>query len=693
MSARSTGRGIQLRAGLAGRLAVIALGCSLIQASTAAAAATWLAPSKLSGAGLDAEAPQVSVDAQGDALSAWGRGGVIEASDRPAGGPAWQTALALSDAKKEAFGPQAALDGRGDAVVAWESREGGEYAVEASTRTGLTGAWQTPVVVKKLGTEPTMDARPDLAVNAAGEAVLVWMRLHSTERAVESSARTLGGSWQKPETLSETPEDQHPAEVGIDAAGNATAVWEDKRTGEVLTTGATRPAGGKWQAPVSISKPGGNANEPRVAVDASGDAVAVWERFEGEELIEASAKPAGAGWGESVALSKPESGKGEPAGQQVAIDDHGDAVAVWSRTNGGHDFIEASVGRAPSSTWQPPVAISGPGGNVEEGPAIGVDGNGNAVATWERLSGGNEVIEAASGLAASGSWQPPVQLSEGGQEAGEPQVALDSQGNAAAVWRRFDGKASYLAEAAGLDAAGPQLNSPAIPVAGAVGQPLAFSTIPFDVWSAIGPTSWSFGDGSSASGTAVTHAYGAPGLYTATVTSSDVLGNATTASGSVSIAAPIATSIQRSVPSVPARVALTLTGARLSASRFRIAKMPTAIAAKAKVPQGTSFRFTLSQAAKVKIEFTRSAKGLRAGGRCLAPSARLRSRHAKRCTRTLSAGPALTRANERAGADSIAFSGRLGSKPLAPGAYEAILSASAAGLSSAPVKLSLTLVR
>jgi hypothetical protein len=617
MSARSTGRGIQLRAGLAGRLAVIALGCSLIQASTAAAAPTWLAPSKLSAAGVNAEAPQVSV-AQGDALSAWVRGGVIEASGRPAAAPSWQTALALSDAKKEAFGPQVALDGRGDAVAAWESREGGEYAVEASTRTGLTGAWQTPVVVKKLGTEPTMDGRPDLAVNAAGEAVLVWMRLHLTERAVEASARTLGGVWQKPEILTETPEDQHPAEVGIDAAGDATAVWEDKRSGEVLTTGATKPAGGKWQAPVSISKPGGNANEPRVAVDASGDAVAVWERFEGEELIEASTKPAGAGWGESVALSKPESGKGEPAGQQVAIDDHGEAVAVWSRTNGPHAFIEVSVGRASNSTWRPPVAISGPGADVEERPAIGVDGNGNAVATWERLSGGNEVIEAASGAAASGSWQPPVQLSEGGQEAGEPQVAIDSQGDAVAVWRRFDGKTSYLAEAARLDAAGPQLNSPAVPAAGAVGQPM---------------------------------------------------------------------------PSAPARVALKLTGARLSSSRFRVAKKPTAIAAKAKVPQGTSFRFTLSQTAKVEIEFKRSAKGLRAGGRCLAPSARLKSRHAKRCTRTVSAGPALTRANERAAADTIEFSGRLGSKPLAPGAYEATLSASAAGVSSAPVTLSLTIVR
>jgi hypothetical protein len=262
MTARKADRGIRARIGLMSCLAAAALCCSSIAASTAGAAATWLAPSKLSSAGVSAEAPQVSVDAQGDALSVWSRAGVLEASGRPAGGPTWQTALALSDPKKEAFAPQVALDGRGDAVAAWESLEAGEYSVEASSRSGLTGAWQTPVTVKKLGTELPMDARPDLAVNSAGEAVLVWVRVHLTEHAVEGAVRALGGSWQKPETISETPEDQHPAEVGIDAAGNATAVWEDKGTGEVLITGATRPPAANGRCPSRSPKPGPTPTNP-----------------------------------------------------------------------------------------------------------------------------------------------------------------------------------------------------------------------------------------------------------------------------------------------------------------------------------------------------------------------------------------------------------------------------------------------
>jgi hypothetical protein len=442
--------------------------------------------------------------------------------------------------------------------------------------------------------------------------------------------------------------------------------------------------------PVAISKAGANANEPRVAVDSAGDAVAVWERFEGEELVEASAKPAGsAAWAKSVALTKPETGKGEPAGQQVAIDEHGEAVVVWSRANGVHDFVEASQGRVSSSAWQAPATLSGPGGNVEEAPAIGVNADGNAVATWERLSGSDEVIEAASGQAATGSWQPPVQLSASGQEAGESQVALDSQGNAAAAWRRFDG-ASYIAEAAGLDAAGPRLNALAIPDFTFAGAPTAFSVSALDVWSAVASTSWSFGDGASATGASVTHAYGAPGPYAVTLTSTDAVGNATTASASLR-ASPLPCACP-AIVRPPALHAPKITGARLSVSRFRVSKQSTAISAKVKVPQGTSFQFTLSQAAKLKIEFKHAARGLRSGKRCVAPSAKLRDHHAKHCTRTLSVGT-LARANEPPGADKVAFSGRIGSKALPPGAYTAVLSATTGALRSTPVTLALTIVR
>jgi len=109
------------------------------------------------------------------------------------------------------------------------------------------------------------------------------------------------------------------------------------------------------------------------------------------------------------------------------------------------------------------------------------------------------------------------------------------------------------------------------------------------------------------------------------------------------------------------------------------------------VPQGTSFQFTFSEAAKLQIVFQHATGGLRSGARCVAPTAKLRRKHARRCTRTLTVGT-LIRAHEGAGPDSLAFSGRIGSKALSPGAYRALFSASAGGLTSTPVALSLTIV-
>lgn len=141
-------------------------------------------------------------------------------------------------------------------------------------------------------------------------------------------------------------------------------------------------------------------------------------------------------------------------------------------------------------------------------------------------------------------------------------------------------------------------------------------------------------------------------------------------------------------PGTPAPV---VTLASLTNKRFRVSKQDTAVSAR-KAPLGTGFRFTLSAAAKVAIEIVHPAPGLRRGHACVAPTPKLRRAHAKHCSRSLVIGT-LVRSSEPAGADSISFSGRIGHRPLHPGAYTALIGASNAGGHSAAVRLSFTVVR
>jgi hypothetical protein len=87
--------------------------------------------------------------------------------------------------------------------------------------------------------------------------------------------------------------------------------------------------------------------------------------------------------------------------------------------------------------------------------------------------------------------------------------------------------------------------------------------------------------------------------------------------------------------------------------------------------KGTTFRYTLTEAATVKIAISQRLAGRRKGSRCVAPT---RSRRkAKKCTRVLSRGT-LTRTSHQ-GQNSVAFSGRIGSKALRPGNYQATITA------------------
>jgi hypothetical protein len=237
------------------------------------------------------------------------------------------------------------------------------------------------------------------------------------------------------------------------------------------------------------------------------------------------------------------------------------------------------------------------------------------------------VMLAPAPAGATPTWLAPVALSTAGEEADEPKVAVDAQGDAVAVWQHYTAT-NFIVEASGYDSAGPLLDSLQIPATGIARQPVSFSVSPFDVWSALGTTSWSFGDGTSASGTSVTHTYAAAaaGSYHVTLTSADALGNTSSTSATITISRAT-TKLQP-----PA-----ITAARLTNTRFRVARQATAITAK-KTPLGTTVRFTLSAAAKLQITITSTAAGLRHGRSCLAPTAKLKRAHAKHCTRTLTVG-------------------------------------------------------
>jgi hypothetical protein len=130
------------------------------------------------------------------------------------------------------------------------------------------------------------------------------------------------------------------------------------------------------------------------------------------------------------------------------VNGQGDAVAVWSRPGDGvsNDAVQAAT-RPAGGSWSPPVEVSSfpPGGPcpcVNGSPQVALDGQGNAVAVWDAgqspLPDGtrnpNRIIQAST-RAPGGRWSSPVPISSVGLDSKNPHVAVDGQGEAVAVWR------------------------------------------------------------------------------------------------------------------------------------------------------------------------------------------------------------------------------------------------------------------
>ena len=119
-------------------------------------------------------------------------------------------------------------------------------------------------------------SKPQIAVNTAGNATAVWASFDGTNNFIQAKTKPFGGSWQDVDTLSDDGLDTAVPQIAMDAAGNATAVWAIFDGTFFIVQSKTKPVGGSWQDLATLSDAGQSAREPQIAVDAAGNATAVW---------------------------------------------------------------------------------------------------------------------------------------------------------------------------------------------------------------------------------------------------------------------------------------------------------------------------------------------------------------------------------------------------------------------------------
>jgi hypothetical protein len=435
-------------------------------AAPTVAGAAWTAPVTLSALQALPDSHQVAIDPDGDAVFTWtrfdGTNYRIQARARSAAG-ALSPIQNLSATGQDAFDPQVAVGGAGNAIFTWDRFDGTNSRIQARRRSagGVLGP------VENLSAAGQNAAYPQVAVDGNGNAIFTWARFDGSNpsfppccRRVQTRKRTAAGALDPVQTLSAAGQSAASPQVAVDGNGNAIFTWVRSDGTNERIQARKRTAAGALSSTQTLSAAGQNADEPQVGIDGTGDAVFTWARDDPYSRIQARARSAAGALSQTQTLSAAGQNSYDP---QVGVDDAGNALFTWSRFDGSSPDppfccyrVEARR-RGAGGALGSLLPLSAAGQNAGA-PQVAVEGDGDAVFTWQRFDGSSPPPAAdpccyrvqARTRGAAGALGLTQTLSAAGQDGAYPQVAVDDTGDAVVSWGfRSDGTSFLIQAAAG----------------------------------------------------------------------------------------------------------------------------------------------------------------------------------------------------------------------------------------------------
>ncbi|MBN2041649.1 MAG: hypothetical protein JW864_16555 [Spirochaetes bacterium] len=202
-----------------------------------------------------------------------------------------------------------------------------------------------------------------------------------------------------------------------------------------------------WRTPEPVeSYNGGTATSPKVAADGSGNIIAVWKQrnFAGITDILSNRYVPGTGWGASELIESDDTGDaGSPV---ISINNDGKAAAAWLQYDTTYDNVWVNR-YSPESGWETAELIEAEDDGYAYKPSVAIDNSGNTVVVWRHHDNSTTRDNVLSSFCHYGdSWQPQfIEAIESTIYNGfDPVVAFDNEGNAVAVWKQWDSTYSNI---------------------------------------------------------------------------------------------------------------------------------------------------------------------------------------------------------------------------------------------------------
>ncbi|MEO8224178.1 MAG: hypothetical protein ABI661_05190 [Gammaproteobacteria bacterium] len=408
----------------------------------------------------------------------------------------WTPALLLSSAG--ASQARMAIDASGRSLAVWRQLDAGSSAESLwGSRYTAGSGWATPELLESNAggvNEVHLSMDP-----ASGRAMVIWHQL-TTPGSYDLWARPFepAAGWGTPARVEAGTKTVGLSSVGIDAAGNAVAVWsqiEDNASAFSIYASRYTAAGG-WGAVALIENNGGIGNvdgDPIVAVAPSGAAVAVWKRSGSGAHLWSNRFTVAGGWGTAAELVRDEGTAQSIGSHALAVDASGNGLLVWGQADLVSGTWDTTVWfkRLGSSGWEaartrvtapvqsaqgfisiPVLRLNaagtalvawgrqdgslvaaqavagagfGPAATVRAAstreltslPAIGIDDANNALMVWTQAGSTNGVELVVSRLPATGGWSAPALHVSRPEAAASTSLAMNGRGNAVLGWHQL----------------------------------------------------------------------------------------------------------------------------------------------------------------------------------------------------------------------------------------------------------------
>jgi hypothetical protein len=331
--------------------------------------------------------------------------------------------------------PEPALNASGAAAVVWDHEQGADcptqpaslsciHIVEASTRSGPAAAWGSPIEVAR----PGIGALPRSAIDPAGDILISWVHDIGEDRVLQATIKPAGAAvWPNANDLSGSPLQIKNHAVALDAQGDAVAVWAQRDTTTFYVVGDLRPAaGGVWRAPVALSSLTADATSgPALASVPNREVLVAW--IDSGALRVARGNAASGTW--DATLTPAAGGVGTDTDVDVGLNAAGDAVAAWSwrRSATGANVVQASF-RPAGGGWGAVTDLGSSGPNPSR-VQVAINSTGGAAVVWRDGTS----LKAAGRSRSTGAWSAPATVATNVAPSGA-ELALNAAGNAVAVW-------------------------------------------------------------------------------------------------------------------------------------------------------------------------------------------------------------------------------------------------------------------